>query len=290
MAVALALGVLLLPGTPVAAQAQDPFAGNGTWVSVFAGDAVWDHPARHVRRMHRHGVRTLYLQTASSTTPVRTDLYRPGRLGRFLHAAHARGIQVVAWYLPPLRRVGREHARAMAAVDFRTSRGQRFDGFSLDIEPSATTPRGQQRDDNLRRLSRRIRASVGPDYPLGGIIPSPIGMTVATRFWPDFPYRTVGRFYDAVLPMSYHTYRTRGARETYDYTAGNVAILREQLGADVAIHLIGGEAGASDRRETRAFVQAGNDAGVLGASLWHYRRYGPEDWQEMRLVGATSPG
>jgi hypothetical protein len=48
--------------------------------------------------------------------------------------------------------------------------------------------------------------------------------------------------------------------------------------------------GVGGRRETRAFVQAGNDAGVLGASLWHYRRYGPEDWQEMRLVGATSPG
>ncbi len=248
---------------------------------------MWDHPARHVRLMHRHGVRTLYLQTASSTNPVGSDLYRPSRLARFLHAAHARDMEVVAWYLPPLRRVAREHTRAMAAVDFRTARGHRFDGFALDIEPSATTPRGPQRDLNLRRLSRRIRASVGPDYRLGGIIPSPVGMTFATRFWPDFPYRTVGRFYDVVLPMSYHTYRTKGARQTYDYTARNIAILRDRLGPDVAIHLIGGEAGASNRRETRAFVQAGSDAGVTGASLWHYGRYGLEDWQEMSALVPT---
>ena len=284
LVIAVALAALVLPGGPTAAAVRDPFAGNGTWVSIFAGDAVWDHPARHVRRMNRHGVRTLYLQTASSTNPVGTDLYRSRSLARFLHAAHARDMAVVAWYLPPLRRVRREHARATAAIGFRTPRGQRFDGFALDIEPSATTPKGGQRDLNLRRLSRRIRDSVGPDYLLGGIIPSPVGMTIATRFWPDFPYRTVGRFYDVVLPMSYHTYRTKGARQTYDYTARNIAILRDRLGPDVAIHLIGGEAGASNRRETRAFVRSCNDALVAGASLWHYGRYGPEDWQEMSAL------
>ena len=30
----------------------------------------------------------------------------------------------------------------MAAIGFRTARGQTFDGFALDIEPSATTPKG----------------------------------------------------------------------------------------------------------------------------------------------------
>lgn len=285
-AVSAALVVLvaaLLVPQPATARSVTPFTGNGTWVSIFAGDAVWDHPWVHVRRMHDNGVRTLYLQTASSTTPVSTDLYRPSRLAGFLHAAHARGMRVVAWYLPPLRRVAREHDRAMAAIGFRTSRGQTFDGFALDIEPSATTPSGDLRNDNLRRLSRRIRESSGPAYPLGAIIPSPRGMQIAKRFWPDFPYRTVGRFYDAVLPMSYSTYRVSGAAATYDYTATNIALLREELG-DLPIHLIGGEAGALSAGETAAFVAAGNDGGALGASLWHYGRYGPEDWAAMRQV------
>jgi hypothetical protein len=279
------LTAVLAPAPPAgAAEAARPFAGSGTWVSVFAGDPVWDRPARHVRQMHAQGVHTLFLQTASSSTPVGTDLYRPSRLAAFLHAAHARGMRVVAWYLPPMRRVAREHRRAMAAIDFRTSRGDRFDGFALDIEPSATTPKGELRDDNLRRLSRRIRESAGPGYRLGAIIPSPAGMAIATRFWPDFPYRTLARFYDVVLPMSYHTYRVEGPADTYGYTMSNIAFLRERLGPDVSIHMIGGEAGASGRGETRAFVAACNDARVTGASLWHYGRYGAEDWQELSAL------
>ncbi len=282
--VVLTLGLLLpQPASATVPPAAAPFAGTGTWVSVFAGDQVWDHPWLHVRRMHDRGVDTLYLQTASSTTPVSSDLYRPGRLAGFLHAAHARGMKVVAWYLPPLRRVAREHDRAMAAIGFRTSRGQTFDGFALDIEPSAATPSGGLRDDNLRRLSRRIRASAGTDYPLGAIIPSPRGMQIVKRFWPDFPFWVVGRFYDAVLPMSYSTYRVSGAGATYDYTATNIALLRAALG-DLPIHLIGGEAGALSGRETSAFVAAANDGGAAGAGLWHYGRTGPEDWAALQQL------
>jgi hypothetical protein len=287
----LAAGVLCLalllprPAAATVPTAATPFAGTGTWVSVFAGDAVWDHPLQHVRRMHDLGVDTLYLQTASSSTPASSDLYRPARLAGFLHAAHARGMKVVAWYLPPLRRVAREHDRAMAAIGFRTGRGQTFDGFALDIEPSGTTPSGALRDDNLRRLSSRIRASAGPDYPLGAIIPSPRGMQIVKRFWPEFPYWVVGRFYDAVLPMSYSTYRVSGAAATYDYTATNIRLLRGALG-DLPIHLIGGEAGALSGRETGSFVAAANDGGAAGAGLWHYGRTGPEDWAALQLLAS----
>ena len=281
-------GLGLMSHADAATTAGRSFAGSGSWVSIFSGDAVWDHPRRHVSRMHRAGVHTLYLQTSSSTSPVGAQIYRPSQVARFLRAAHARDMRVVAWYLPPLRDVGREHRRAMAAVDFRTPGGHRFDAFALDIEPSATTPRGALRDENLRRLSKRLRASVGPTYELGAIIPSPIGLSLSPRFWPDFPYRTAGRFYDVVLPMSYSTYRVHGAAATYQYTADNIAFLRDQLGADVSLHVIGGNAGASGRRETRAFVQACNDAGVTGASMWHYTAYGDEDWQEMRNLGNPS--
>ena len=278
------VATMVLPGAVPAAAASRPFAGNGTWVSIFSGDDVWGHPERHVRRMHGFGVRTLYLQTASSTNPVGTDLYRPSQIGRFLHAAHARGMRVVAWYLPPMRRVSREHERAMAAIDFRSSRGQRFDAFALDIEPSASTPSGQLRNDNLRRLSRRIRASAGEGYRLGAIIPSPRGMAVSTGFWPDFPYETVDAFYDVVMPMSYHTYRVEGAVETYAYTMDNIAFLRARLGPEVSIHMIGGESGASGPRETGAFVAACNDARVTGASLWHYSHNDTDDWAQMLLL------
>jgi hypothetical protein len=267
-----------------AAASPRPFAGSGTWVSVFSGDAVWDHPAAQVRAMHRAGVRTLYLQTASSTTPVGSDVYRPGQVARFLVAAHARGMRVVAWYLPPLRDVRRETRRALAAIRFRTAHGQRFDGFALDIEPSGTTPRGATRNENLLRLSRRLRAAVPAGYRLGAIVPSPIGMQLSPLFWPGFPWPTIARFYDTVLPMSYSSYRVSGARATYDYTMGNIAFLREALGPDVAVHVIGGNAARLGRAETRAFVAACNDAHVDGASLWHWTAYGAEDREEMAAL------
>ena len=136
---ALALCALLAPAPAGAVTSVGrPFADAGSWVSIFSGDAVWDHPREHVARMHRAGVHTLFLQTASSSSPVGSQVYRPTQVARFLQAAHARGMRVVAWYLPPLRDVGREYRRAMAAVDFRTPGGQRFDAFALDIEPSAT--------------------------------------------------------------------------------------------------------------------------------------------------------
>jgi hypothetical protein len=284
-AVAALLG--LLPASPAAAvtSAGRPFADAGSWVSIFSGDAVWDHPREHVARMHRAGVHTLFLQTASSTSPVGSQVYRPTQVARFLQAAHARGMRVVAWYLPPMRDVGREYRRAMAAVDFRTPGGQRFDAFALDIEPSGTTPTGTLRNDNLRRLSNRLRTAVGPTYKLGAIVPSPIGLSLSPKFWPDFPYATIGRFYDVVLPMSYSTYRVNGATATYDYTMGNIAFLRSVLGPTVSLHVIGGNAAASGRLETRAFVQACNDARVTGASMWHYTAYGLEDWQEMAALG-----
>jgi hypothetical protein len=286
LAVGLA-GVSLQPAVPasaVTAAPGRPFAEAGTWVSIFAGDAVWDHPRTQVRRMHAAGVDTLYLQTASSTSPVGTAVYRPSQVARFLVAAHARGMRVVAWYLPPLRDVGREHRRAMAAIDYRTASGQRFDAFALDVEPSGTTPAGTLRDDNLRRLSSRIRSSAPAGYRLGAIVPSPIGMSLAPRFWPDFPWSTVGRYYDAVLPMSYSSYRVSGATATYDYTMGNIAFLRATLGPRVAIHVIGGNAGALGRAETRAFVAACNQARVTGASLWHWPAYGAEDLEEMSAL------
>jgi hypothetical protein len=244
-----------------------PFAGAGAWVSVFAGSGVWDHPRSTVAQMHRDGVHTLFLQTASTTTPSGSDVYRPDRVARFLVAAHAQGMRVVAWYLPPLAHVGRELRRAMAAVDFRTASGQRFDAFALDIEPSATTPKGTLRDDNLRRLARRLRGAVGPAYRLGAIVPSPIGLSLAPRFWPAFPWPTIGRWFDVVLPMSYSSYRVSGVQPTYDYTTGNIAFLREALGPLATIHVIGGNAGDLSAAETTAFVAACNQARITGANL-----------------------
>ena len=49
-------------------------------------------------------MRTIYLETANFKQS--RDVVRPDRLSRLLDAAHARGIAVVAWYLPSFRAGG----------------------------------------------------------------------------------------------------------------------------------------------------------------------------------------
>ena len=47
-----------------------------------------------------YGVATLYLQTGNYRRAE--DVFRPDLVARFITAAHDRGINVVAWYLPSL--------------------------------------------------------------------------------------------------------------------------------------------------------------------------------------------
>ena len=65
------------------------------------------------------------------------------------------------------------------------------------------------------------------------------------------------------------SYRTRTLRGAYDYTVRNVAIIRRRtLDPNVPIHLIGGVADSSTAAQTRGFVRAARECGVIGASLY----------------------
>ena len=290
---AAALG--LLAAAPAGAQDTRPaflaetFAGLGSWIDVF-DDEAWDAPRAAVRELDREGARILFLQSASSRPGP--AVHRPGRTARFLRAAHARGITVVAWYLPPYVRRRYETRRALGAIEFETRDGHAFDAFALDIETAPDSPGPRVRNRRLLRISRGLRDAVGPLYPLGAIIPSPAGLAMphGRRWWPDFPYRRLDRMYDAFLPMGYYTYHATTARGAYEDTRLNISILREETGdPDVPIHLIGGGAGESNRREGRAFARAANDHGVMGASMYDQVTMGPEDWRALRAIRFDPP-
>ena len=65
----------------------------------------------------------------------------------------------------------------------------------------------RERSVRLLGLSSALRKAVGPDYPLGAIIPSPRGMQLRPDYWPRFPYEGLARTYDVFMPMGYFTYR-----------------------------------------------------------------------------------
>jgi hypothetical protein len=250
----------------VSSHRRTAYAGLGTWLSIYAKKA-WRDPEQQVAAMARDGVRTLYLETGNYRQ--RADLVRPQRLGRFIDAAHAAGLRVVAWYLPSFANPRQDERRGLAAIRFRSVSGERFDGFALDIE--ATTVRWiPLRNRRLLQLSALLRSAVGPAYPLGAITPSPVGMSPS--YWPHIPYRTLARFYAVFLPMAYSTDTgVRGRKATLSYLSATVAAIRTGTGnPNVPIHLIGGLSGAMGATETAGFMRAVANCTPLGYSLYAF--------------------
>ena len=273
-------------GATASSRQRSPYAGLGTWVDIYATSS-WDDPQRAVAAMDRDGVRTLYLQTGNYSQPF--DLVRPWALGRFVDAAHARGLRVVAWYLPALLSPAQDERRALAAIRFRSPHGGRFDGFALDIEASLVR-HVPLRTRRLLEVSARLRAAVGPRYSLGAIIPSPVGIRRHPKYWPGFPYRGLARFYGAFLPMAYFTdAHVHGVGPTRAYLAADVADIRNATGnPHVPIHLIGGIAGSMGARETAGFMRAVADCAPVGYSLYEFPLTSAATWKALAAPHAAA--
>jgi hypothetical protein len=259
------------------------YRGLGSWVDLYDATA-WNDPTAAVQDMASHGVRTLFIETANYHNPTSTTLYNKAALAEFIQACHERGMYIVAWYLPGFKDLEKDYRRSAAAIDFRTDDQQEFDSFALDIEDSSVKP-ASLRSERMKTLSQRIRDHVGAAYPLGGITPSPKGMTINSTYWPDFPYKTVAAIYDVMVPMGYYTYHVDGYAKVYNETLDNVRIVREQTGVEtIPIHVIAGLGDKSSGAETTAFVRALRETGCLGGSMYDWSTTGAEDWVPLANV------
>jgi hypothetical protein len=278
------------PGTPTPFRLRTnpsitPFQGMGTWIDIY-DDAAWKHPRRSVTDMAARGVRTLYLQTSNyhrhSPFVFKDDLMR------FVDLAHAAGLEIVAWYLPGFRDVALDEERSMAAIDLVTPDGEGFDGFALDIESSEVSD-PSRRTSRLLKLSDHLRALAGHAYPLGAIIPTPRRIDITDQdYWPGFPYPELAETYDAILPMTYYTFRVNGPAGAHRYTSSVISLLRSDVGSDeVPIHVIGGIASDSGNAETAAFVRAVREGGVIGASFYTFPSIDAEEWDALRRIPAN---
>ncbi len=282
---ALALG-LAVPSAGGAAPGRDlsGYAGLGTWVDVWDTD-VWKAPEAAVAAMADRGVTTLYLETSNYSRTV--DLMQPAALGRFVEAAHAAGLRVIAWYLPSFANIARDLRRSLAAIRFRSPHGEAFDSFALDIEASVVKP-AAKRTARVLLLAKRLRAAAGDAYTLGAIIPAPRGMDLNPTYWPGFPYARLATTFDVFLPMGYFTYRFKTAAQARAYTLANVELLRERADSpSLPVHAVGGLAGAATAAQVRSFAAAALDAGASGASLYDYATTKPAQWKA--LAAALSP-
>ena len=254
-----------------------PYAGLGTWLDIYA-TPYWDNPGQEVAAMARDGVKTLFLQTGNYGQQANRS-----ELGRFIDAAHAHGLRVVAWYLPSFANPEQDASRSLQAIRFRSAHGERFDSFALDIEADIVSSEAL-RNQRLISLSKRLRTAVGSNYALGAIIPSPVGMIRHRHYWRSFPYRAVARLYDVFLPMAYFTdHDVHGIKGVRTYLASDFVVIRKRTGRrDVPIHLIGGISNAMTAADTTGFMRAVADCRPLGYSLYAFSVMRPGMWPKLR--------
>lgn len=252
-----------------------PYKHLGTWIDMYDED-VWKNPEAVVLGMQARGVNTLFLETANWHKPKATPMFKPAKIGRFIDAAHAADIKVVAWYVPGFKNIDKDKKRTLAALNFESATGQTFDSFAMDIESTAVDNIAK-RNERMLELSRWIRRKVGPDYILGGIVPD-----VQSAYWPGFRYDKVAKFYDVTMPMSYYSYRVSGGTAVYNYVLENIDQIRLRSGdPSLRMHPIGGIGGQTTRREARGYVQALIDRGVMGGSYYDYPITIEREWEEL---------
>jgi hypothetical protein len=268
---------------PATGPATEPYEGLGTWIDIYDTD-VWKQPVHAVRSMAAHGVRTIYLQS-SNYHRNRPFVHAEG-VEAIVDAAHRRGLQVVAWYLPGFRDPSLDLHRAVRTIRFETPSGNRFDSFALDIE-SSEVRRPDLRTARLLRMSAAIRRAAGDEYPLGAIVTSPDRLVrTDPHFWPGFPWRRLADTYDVFLPMTYYTYRVEGPRAAALYTARSVQVIRRQTsGLRVPIHVVGGISFDATGPETQGFVDTVLERDVIGASYYTFPGITVDQWKALSALG-----
>jgi hypothetical protein len=255
------------------------YTGLATWVDLY-DPRILARPESSVAEMAKHGVRTLFLET--SNYQMTRSIVRPDRVDRFITAAHANGLQIVAWYLPSLTDLDRDLRRSLAAVNHTTGTGEQFDSFALDIE--ATLVRSPSlRNARLLQLSRRLRAAAPRELALGAIVPSPRGMQLLPWFWPRFPLVQLARSFDVFLPMGYFTYRPHYPGGSAAYTRTNITLLREGTGNPaLPVHAIGGLSGVATTSQVRSFERAARNGAAIGSSLYDFAGTTVRQWVQMQ--------
>jgi hypothetical protein len=289
-ALLLTLGAPVGSSTPLAGAAPAgrdlaAFTGLSTWVDGY--DFALELTSRPkvdsstVARMRSQGVRTIWLQAAKASPKVRGDLMSPDRAGAILRAAHARGIRVVAWYLPRFHDPATDWRKLDALLQFRAG-GHMYDGFALDIEdtrvPVAT------RNARLVALSRRLRkATVRPVAAV--VLPPVLTEVVHPGYWDGtFPWVSLRSSYDLWVPMGYYTAYSRWPRwrDAATSTTEDIRRIRSRLGARVPVAYAGGLGADSTRADLEGFTRAARAQGALGVSVYDYATTPGWAWPALR--------
>jgi hypothetical protein len=273
--------VLAADIVPLPVVGLTAFRGLGAWIDVFDYKDEPGSIVPLVKGAAKQGARTLYLETSRYSAP--TDIQFPRAVGPALDEAKAQGMRVVAWYPPAFDDVNRDVRRSLAAVNYRSPKGNRFDAFAADIEYTTGVPDHKERSKRAVVYSERLRAGAG-GMPLAAIVIAPTSLEINPGRWPDFPWTALRASYEIFMPMNYWTGRSADPKTAADLTKQNVEKTKQLSGRPV--HIIGGLGDQTDEAQADAYVHAAKESGSLGGGLYDYRTTRTEVWDELRKLNA----
>jgi hypothetical protein len=228
-----------------------------------------------VARATAAGLTHVYVRTGSS----RQGIENVGFLEALLPAAHAAGFLDNRCDFHNLPAIGGDVDSAEAAIEFRTARGHRIDGFVPDIETGAEGTNLSV--ESAAAYAQQLRAAVGAHYPLIACVPFPSARRIAS-----FPYAAILPSYDAVAPMTYWLNRQP------DTDAVAAVSWLSQFGKPVIPvgqaydgGPEGGRPGPPPPEEIARFLDAAEAAGATGASFWSWQHATPEIWGAIAAAG-----
>lgn len=213
------------------------------------------------------GLNYLYVHLGSSTG----GFFGQPFLDQLLPAAHSAHIRVYGWDFPYFRPPEADVWRAVAEINYRTPSGDRIDGFAADIEPEPGVNLSQ---GTASTYSGGLRAAVGPNYPLIGVVPRPNGSA--------YPFSGVLSHFDAVAVMDYWLNREPGA----DIAGADASLSGQNLSMiPIGQAYDGAENGVPGTPSAAAiqrFMQAAEQTGAAGASFWSWQGASQDIWNAIR--------
>ena len=255
---------------PVAWQSSlGAISGKGMWIWLWS-DTEAGNATSVVKQATAAGLHQLWVRVGDS----KDGFYGAAELAALVPAAHAAGVDVVAWGFPYLYDPVGDAAWTAQILAWRGPDGRGVDAYSADLERST-----EGVDMTAQRVGvylQAVRRSAG-DTPVIATVYAPLD----TYWFGSYPYRTMAPYVDAFAPMVYW--------ECTD-PAGAATLALDRLTTLRPVHLIGQAFNMADvggrqvgpsGAEIREFLAAGKQGGALGTSFWVWQTVTPEEWTSL---------
>lgn len=265
--------------TPPAPWKSDlsPITGKGMWIWQWpATDG--GNPAAIVHDATRAGLHQVWIRVADSMN----GFYGASELDALVPAAHAAGLQVMAWGFPYLYDPVGDAGWTAEVLAWRSPAGQEVDGFSADIEEPT-----EGVDLTARRTGvylQAVRKAAGNRLVVATVYPP------LDSYWSagQYPYATMAQYVDAFAAMIYWECTDPGADVAADVARLSTLKPVQIIGQAYNMAAEGGRALAPSGAEITEFMASGRQAGAVGASFWVWQFASPEEWAA--VSGYSWPG